>query len=464
MATESPKPETTEAPELSQPPWVAPRPRLSISLSLRQIMLSLIYFAVGSLIGRHAFDTSSPAPWTLLGVWLGLGLCYLGVWLAIRLGSFAIVGWILLIIGYILVTASMMGFVSIPTIPILIGVIIYLHLQHRRNQQNGLLWVLAVAANRQIPLAPGVEAFAMQNRGIFRERAHALAAFLHRGQSLSEAIAWVPRVVPWDAPLLIRVGEQTGRLAEALREAAETRAKRHHTLRDVFGRIGYIVAVLSVGELIVGFVAYFIIPKYEAIFKDFGIDLPVATRWLIHGSSLFGEYILVIFLGQLGLMLYVAFTLARQGVQGLPIIGRLFRLRHKSLILRTLALVVEANQPLDRAFELMVKNYPSKRIRKKIQKATEATRTGASWTDALRFVRLISENDVGVLDAAGRAGNLPWALRTLAETGERRFAYRLQIGSHFLFMLAMLLMGLLTLFIVIALFSPLVSLIERLSG
>ncbi len=464
MATESPKTATIEPTEPARPPWVAPRPRLPLSLSLRQIMILLVYFAVASLVGRYANDTYSPVSRALLGVWIGLGIGYLGIWLAVRLGGLAIVGWVLFIVGYIIVTASMMGYLSIPSIPILIGVIIYLHIQNRRNQQNGLLWVLAVAANRQIPLGPGVEAFSIQSRGLFQERTHALAMLLRRGQSLSEAIGWVPRVVPWDAPLLIRVGEQTGRLAEALREAAETPSRRQQTLRDVFGRITYIVAVVSVGESIVTFVVYFIIPKFEAIFKDFGVDLPVATIWLVRGSSLFINYILLVYLGQIGLVLYVAFTLARQGVQGLPIVGRLFRLRHKSLILRSLALVVEANQPLDRAFDLMVKHYPSKRIRKKIQKAAEATRTGASWTDALQFVRLISENDVGVLDAAGRAGNLPWALRTLAEAGERRFAYRLQIGSHLMFMAAMLVMGVLTLFIVIVLFSPLISLIERLSG
>jgi len=445
------------------PPWVAVRPRLSVNLSLRQIMLLTIYFAVGSLIGNHVYNTESPASLTLLGVWVGLGMGYLGIWLAVRLGSLAIIGWILFILGYTVATASMMGLLAIPAIPILIGVIIYLHIQHRRNQQNGLLWVLSVAANRQIPLAPGVEAYSLENRGIFQERTHSLAALLVRGQSLSEAIGRVPRVVPWDAPLLIRVGEQTGRLAQGLQEAAESRSKRHHTLRDVFGRIGYLLSVLAVTQGIIGFNLYFIIPKFEAIFRDFSVDLPVATVGLIRASRYLVDNFLMIFLAQLALFVFLALALARGGPQAVPIFGRLFRLRHKSLILRTLALVVDAGQPLDRGFDEMTRSYPSKRIRKKIKKATALIRSGVSWTDALGFVRLILASDGDVLDAAARAGNLPWALRALAETGERRFAYRLQIGSHLLFLFAMIFMGLLVLFNVVALFTPLVTLIERLS-
>ena len=457
MAVEKPEPATTP------PAWVAPRPRLSVTLSLRQIMLLTIYCAVGSLIGNHLYNTGSPASLTLLGVWIGLGMGYLGIWLAVRLGSLAIVGWVLFLVGYIVATASMMGLLAIPAVPILIGVIVYLHIEHRWNQQNGLLWVLAVAANRQIPLAPGVEAYSLENRGIFGERTHSLAAFLERGQSLSEAIGWVPRVVPWDAPLLIRVGEQTGRLAEGLREAAESRSKHHHTLRDVFGRIGYLLVVLAVTQGIVGFNLSFIIPKFEAIFKDFDVKLPVATVWLIQSSHYGVDNSLAIFLAQFGLFIYLTLALAREGLQGVPIVGRLFRLRHKSLILRTLALVVDAGRPLDRVFDEMTKSYPSRRLRKKIKKATDLIQSGVSWTDALGFVRLISANDGDVLDAAARAGNLPWALRALAETGERRFAYRLQIGSHLLFLFAMIFMGLLVLFNVVALFTPLVTLIERLS-
>ena len=464
MAAEKLKAPTLDPPELPQPAWAAPRGRLRVTLSLRQIMLLTIYCAIVFVAGRSVYDTRAPAAEAILGLLVGLGFSYLGVWLAIRLRTLAILGWILFLVGYITATASMMGMLVIPAIPILIAVIIYLHTQQRRNQQNGLLWVLAVAADRDIPLAPGVEAYAQQNHGIFRDRTHALAATLQAGQTLSGAIKWVPRVVPWDAPLLIRVGEATGQLAHGLREAAETRAKRHESLRTVFGRVGYLVTIIALAQVIVAFTTYFIVPKFEAIFKDFGVDLPIATKVLILGSHWAVDYLGFILIGQFLLLAYVTFLLGGKGVQGIPVISRLFRVRHKSLIFRSLAMVVEANQPFEPILTTMAFEFPSNKMRRRLKKAVGLLRTGTDWITALEFVRILNAGEVGVLNAATRAGNLAWALRTLAETSERRFAYRLQIGSHLIFTIAILAMGAIVLFITVALFTPLVHLIERLSG
>ncbi len=427
-------------------------------------MLFLIYCAIASLLGRPIYETNSSLHVALLGVWLGVGLCYLGVWLAFRLGELAVVGWIFFVIGYVIITASMMGWLALPAVPIVIAILIYLHIQHRRNQQNGLLWVLAVATERNIPLAPGVEAFSIQNPGVFGERAHALATFLHRGKSLTAAIDWVPRAIPWDAAVLIHVGELTNRLAPALREAAESRVRRHSIFRDLIGRIGYLGLVVNVAQSVIGFIAYFIVPKFEAIFKDFGVDLPPVTRLFFLTTDHVSAYVPWLGLAELVGLIYLAVSLGSRGWQGLPLVGRLFRLQHKAVILKSLALVVESGQPIDRAFTALAQGYPSARVQRKLQVALDLVRAGESWTAALDGVGLISPREMGLLDSASRVGNLAWALRALAESGERRLAYRLQIGSQLVFLAALLALGTLVLFFCLALFSPLVHLIERLAG
>lgn len=465
MPAEKRKQTTKPVPESAavQPSWVGPLRRPTLNLNLRQIMVSLVYFAIASWLGRSVYETNSALSQAILTIWIGLGLCFLGIWLAFRLGSLAVIGWILFIIGYFSVTYATMAILAVPVIPIVIGLLIYLHAQHRRNQQNGLLWVLATAATRQIPLAPGVEAFAQQSSGVVRNRAHALATLLQGGKTLAEAVDWIPRVVPWDATLLIRVGEHVGRLDAGLREAAESRVRRHQVFRDLIGRVGYLMGVIAISQVVVGFVVFFIIPKFEAIFKDFGIALPGATTALIVGSRYFVDYASWLSGAEFLVVVYLAFALGRGGWQGLPIVGRLFRLQQKALLLHALALVVEANQPLDRALAVMAASYPSRRVRKKLRVALALNQSGTPWTAALDGVGLISPRDMGLLDAAARAGNLAWVLRTLADTGERRSAYRLQLGSQLAFVLAMLAFGSVVLFFAIAMFMPLVSLIERLA-
>ena len=62
-----------------------------------------------------------------------------------------------------------------------------------------------------------------------------------------------------------------------------------------------------------------------------------------------------------------------------------------------------------------------------------------------------------MLQAAQRAGNLPWAMQEMADSGRRRFLYRLQAIVQAVFPAAVICFGLMVMFIVVSLFLPLVS-------
>ena len=71
--------------------------------------------------------------------------------------------------------------------------------------------------------------------------------------------------------------------------------------------------------------------------------------------------------------------------------------------------------------------------------------------------------DAALLASAERVGNLPWAMRETADSGERRLAYRLVAVGQVFQTLAILAMGGLVLLFTITYFSPLVTLIEAMS-
>ena len=71
---------------------------------------------------------------------------------------------------------------------------------------------------------------------------------------------------------------------------------------------------------------------------------------------------------------------------------------------------------------------------------------------------------VGQLQAAQRVGNLPWALHEMADSGRRRFIYRVQAVVQAAFPPVVILFGLIVMFIAVAVFLPLVTLIQRLAS
>jgi type II secretory pathway component PulF len=88
---------------------------------------------------------------------------------------------------------------------------------------------------------------------------------------------------------------------------------------------------------------------------------------------------------------------------------------------------------------------------------------GHHWIASLWRSGLVGDADAGLLQASERAGNLAWALRTTADTRERRLAYRLRMLLEFLSPLVLLLIALGVGFIVISLFMPLIKIVETLT-
>ncbi|WP_435006685.1 type II secretion system F family protein [Tundrisphaera lichenicola] len=315
-----------------------------------------------------------------------------------------------------------------------------------------------------MPLEPGVRAFSAQAGGMYRVWTSSLADLLHQGVPLAVAIESIPRVLTPEASFLIRIGGDSGDLPGGLREATIARAGRSSITQGIATRIAYLSWVVLIGQGIVGFVLYFIVPKFEAIFNDFGIELPELTRFVISISHSIVDYGWIVFFPLIGYLIYLPFALLSSSNVGIPLFDRLFPRKHTILLLRTFALVVDSGRPIVPALESMAEWYPTGWVRRKLHQASRDAEQGVEWSEALHSCGLLSRADLDVIEASTRVGNLPWSLRELAESGERRLAYRLQIWSQLLFILMVLALGLMVFVLSVAFFMPLTTLIQRLSA
>ncbi len=347
---------------------------------------------------------------------------------------------------------------------LLIGAVVVGVLRLRSTQQDGLLSVLTIAAERDLPLSPGASAFAGLCSSGFRRRIAALSYLLDSGVALPEALANVPGLLPRGATALACVGWVQHALGLGLREALTAQENRRAFRARFIGKLAYMMALIVVMQTIGGFIMYFIIPKFEAIFADFGVDLPWVTRVVITASHLFIKFGWFFF--PLELAVGVAIVLGFFGVIGWRVPGTdwLLRRRDTAAVLRALAITVEANQPITAGMASLEKFYPVPRVRRNLNRALVLMEHGVPWSEALVERGLLRRSDLDVIAAAERAGNLPWALRTLADGAERRLGYRLAMFAQFLLPIIVLAAGSLVLLVAVGCFTPLVILIERLAG
>jgi type II secretory pathway component PulF len=322
----------------------------------------------------------------------------------------------------------------------------------RRSDQQGLLCLLAAAAEQRAPLAPAVWAFSHDCPAIYGRRVRRLAVLLQKGHALHNALCLVRRVLPGDCAAAARVGAETGQLGRALKETAAHRAALQPLRTAVHGRLLYFWFVLLAMAGVGAFFFVKIAPTYERIFKDFDQELPGVTQVVFSFSPnvMFGAW--------LGFPLFVALVAFLLWKGWLP--GSFRRRLDAAVVLRTLSFCATREAPLILGIRALGDLHPSGRVRRRLLKLKQMMNDGEDWCDGLRRQRIITAAEAGVLKAAAQAGNLAFALRELAAGAERRYVYRLQALLSLVTPWVVLAVGLVVLVFVLACFLPLIHIIE----
>jgi type II secretory pathway component PulF len=386
-------------------------------------------------------------PWRLLHLMGLVALCAIAVWL------WMILGW-LLVIGIIAMSFAMivgLGFILA---------------RMRVARQDALLRILAIAAERGMPLSTAVAAFADQFRGGSRQRAMNVIAALNAGSLLPEALEESPQAVSRDAVLMVWVGQATGMLPQALRLAGTSRSAQLSLWMATASRLVYLMGMILAVQAITGFLMFHIIPKMQAIFLDFNHSLPGLTLLVIQISRKISDYApfsAMVGIAEVILLVYIPFSFGGWMNYKIPILDRLFVRRHAGLIMRSLSLVIESKQSIAVGLSTLANHYPTRWVRRRLVRVETDVRLGADWIDALWRAGLLRRTDAEVLGSAASVGNLPWALRELAETTERRLSLRIRTAIQTLFPLVIVLLGVLVAILALGYFLPLVKLIEKLS-
>ena len=428
----------------------APRDEHVISLVVVGLLLSLapiggaLLLSVGRLLNRERAPNEMA---TLYG----------------RLDGLRMIAWVWIVVGTLVACVATIG-----GIPLFVLALVAVVLGMRRSaQRDGLVWVLAIAAQKKLSLAPAVEEYADQCRGTYQPRVLQLAERLSGGMSLPDALDADPRLVPPPVRVAARVGLDSGVLGESLRDAAVASLHRP-AWHAALGRLLLLLLPLLVLQAVGGFILYFIAPKFSRIFADFGLQLPEITKLVYSiGQDFLDPLALLVTLVielAIGFCLLAAFRGGGWWIGGYLPLDRLFRGLDRSVVLRALAVSVDAGRPLVAGLESLAACYPKMWVRSRLEGVLHQISLGFAWSDSLHGQGIIRRTDAALLDSAQRVGNLAWAMRELADRSERRLGYLLQLFTQLLFPVVLVGVGAVFFLFAVGYFSPLVKLITEMSG
>jgi type IV pilus assembly protein PilC len=124
------------------------------------------------------------------------------------------------------------------------------------------------------------------------------------GKTFSLALAEHPQVFDKVYVTLVRVGEETGKLSDVLKDLAETIRWQDELASHTRKIMIYPAIVTAVVICVVSFLMIYLMPQLLPFIKNIGTEIPFYTKVLISISGAFVDYWYIIF--SLPLMIYAA--------------------------------------------------------------------------------------------------------------------------------------------------------------
>ncbi|MFH1264391.1 MAG: type II secretion system F family protein [Planctomycetota bacterium] len=295
-----------------------------------------------------------------------------------------------------------------------------------------------------------------------------LADQLDAGLSLEAALESLGKRFPTHVRGLILAGVGSGRLAEALEEFAALENGRVQLQRRVRYTLAYPCTLFGLVVALVMLACLLIVPQFIRVFSEFGAELPAATKVLawMAGPGL-GVVIGVPAVFVAGLVLL---GLARRSVwsrrvlYAVPLLGPMWRWAGLFNFARLMTLLLGQQIPLPKALRLTAAGLREADLSAACLGAAERVEAGRSLSEVLADFWQFPPS-LRPLVAWGEETSSPAAaFRAGAEMFEGRVGVSVTLLQAVLppivFVSILGAVG----FVVIALFSPLISLITTLSG
>ncbi len=324
-----------------------------------------------------------------------------------------------------------------------------------------------------LPVEHGLRLIAQDMRsGGLAKTIRIVADELDRGTPLGDAFDRHREKFPPLYGRLVEAGVRSGNLSGMLLNLG-----RHlelvNRLRGMLWRaMAYPLVVLVSLSIVLIFLSVWIIPKFESLFADFGIRLPVITQLLLGTSSWLPPLLIGIVVVMVGVILLWP-LLRRSGrdqsvieavVLPAPLVGSVLR---RNMIARwcdALRLGVEGGLDLPRAIALAGEAVGSKTLRRDGQLLITTLEQGRPLDDASRSLEMIPTTVIATLEFSRARQDLPATLGALAEMYQHQAKVRLTLIPAILTPLLLILTALIIGVVILGLFAPLVVLIQAVSG
>ena len=344
-----------------------------------------------------------------------------------------------------------------------------------RKQLVGFTRQLSTLQDAGLPILRSLQILEQQQKpGLLKAIIGGVGDDVEGGGSLSEAMSKYPKAFDKLYCNMISAGEAGGVLDLILARLADFMEKAAKLKKKVIGAMIYPIVVISIAVGVVSMIMIFVIPKFKQIFSDFKLKLPAPTELLLTMSDFFANQYGWAYLIAAPFVITVGLKLIRMSDTGryatdvvklkIPIMGSIIGKTSIARFTRTLGTLISAGVPILDAINITRETSGNEVYSRALLKVHDAIREGESMADPLRATKVCDAIVINMIDVGEETGDLDKMLLKVADNYDSDVDVLVGSLISILEPVMVVVLGVIVGFIVVALFMPMISLIEGISS
>lgn len=307
--------------------------------------------------------------------------------------------------------------------------------------------------------------------GPFQDVLGELVDDVSSGTPLSEAMEKHDKCFDRLYAAMVRAGEKGGVLDRILERLAVFRERAAEIRQKIVGAMIYPLVIVVVAVVVVSAVIVWVIPKFQAIFDSFDVELPRPTQILLNVSEFTVGYWYVVF-GLPALLLILHTVLMAKGgayryrihklLLKIPLLGTLLLQGLIAAFSRTFGTLIQAGVPHLDALSIVRDTTSNEVLLDAVEEIRRTVREGEGIAQPMEETGLFDDLVCSMVDVGEQTGELDGMLLKVADAYEKSVDRRIEALFKVLEPLLLIVMAIFVGFIVIALFLPLMKIMQTL--
>lgn len=294
----------------------------------------------------------------------------------------------------------------------------------RTHSENAQLFKgLSLLLHAGIGPAEGLHLLAEDAPAAARELLLSMGGSMDQGAALSDVMEQAGVFATYDSGM-VRTGEQTGRMEEALEALADYYEERQRTNRQIRNALAYPCTVLLLMLVVIAVLLMKVLPVFDSVYASLGSGLTGIAAGLLRLGGLLEKALPVLLVllmaAAAGVLLFALWAPFREKLTALwrRRFGDrgFFRKFNNARFARALSMGLRSGMPLEEAMGLaqsLLSDIPDAAAR--CEQCTRNLENGESLSDAMAAAQLLSPSMSRMLAVGLRGGNADCVMEDIAE-------------------------------------------------